>query len=64
MTDMLILHLMDDDQRRALMVRITLKEQLAELREKGKISPEEYIEKVNALRAAEHLPPLPHEHAT
>jgi len=50
--------LMDEDARELLLARVGRKEYMARLCEKGKLAPDEYIEKVNELRAAEQLPPL------
>jgi hypothetical protein len=47
-----------ESQRSELLARVLRKEYLAELCEAGKITPEQYLHSVNALRADEHLPPL------
>ena len=50
--------LMSESQRSEFMARVLRKEYLARLCEQGKIAPEEYVQAVNVIRAAEQLPPL------
>lgn len=52
---------MDEAGIRALMVYVIRKEYLAQLSDRGKISPARYIEAVNTIRVAEGLPPLSRE---
>ena len=55
--------LTSETQRAELLARVLRKEYLAKLCEHGKITPEEYLLTINAMRAEEQLPPLTPEDA-
>jgi hypothetical protein len=50
--------LITETQRSELLARVLRKEYLAKLCEEGKITPEDYIQSINAIRADEQLSPL------